>query len=92
MSSNISVYRICGFCGFEFVAHKTTIKYCSLKCSSKDYKRRLKITKLKAQTFKQSKLKINHLLILMTSKNKYLELRSNFTTLFYYLLRDRVKL
>lgn len=57
MSSNISVYRICGFCGFEFVAHKTTTKYCSLKCSSKDYKRRLKNQKIEKSNLQTIKIK-----------------------------------
>jgi excisionase family DNA binding protein len=57
MSSNISVYRICGFCGFEFVAHKTTTKYCSLKCSSKDYKRRLKNQKIECSNLQTIKIK-----------------------------------
>lgn len=57
MSSNISVYRICGFCGFEFVAHKTTTKYCSLKCSSKDYKRRLKNQKIENSNLQTIKIK-----------------------------------
>lgn len=57
MSSNISVYRICGFCGFEFVAHKTTTKYCSLKCSSKDYKRRLKNQKIESSNLQTIKIK-----------------------------------
>ncbi|MFV8340726.1 helix-turn-helix domain-containing protein [Flavobacterium sp. LB3P21] len=57
MSSNISVYRICGFCGFEFVAHKTITKYCSLKCSSKDYKRRLKNQKIESSILQTIKIK-----------------------------------
>lgn len=57
MSSNISVYRICGFCGFEFVAHKTTTKYCSLKCSSKGYKRRLKNQKIESSNLQTIKIK-----------------------------------
>lgn len=67
MSSNISVYRICGFCGFEFVAHKTTTKYCSLKCSSKDYKRRLKNQKIESSKLQTIKI-INQPLIDLKNK------------------------
>lgn len=57
MSSNISVYRLCGFCGFEFVEYKTSTKYCSLKCSSKDYKRRLKNQKIESSNLQTIKIK-----------------------------------
>jgi predicted DNA-binding transcriptional regulator AlpA len=57
MSSNISVYRICGFFGSEFIAKKNTIKYCSLKCESKDYKRRLKNQKIESSNIQTIKIK-----------------------------------
>ncbi|MBZ4034213.1 helix-turn-helix domain-containing protein [Flavobacterium sp. 17A] len=57
MSSNISVYRICGFCGCEFLAKKTTTKYCSLKCASKDYKRRLRNQKIENSNLQTIKIK-----------------------------------
>jgi len=57
MSSNISVYRICGFCGFEFLAKKTTTKYCSLKCASKDYKRRLRNQKIENSNLQTIRIK-----------------------------------
>lgn len=57
MSSNISVYRICEFCGFEFLAKKTTTKYCSLKCASKDYKLRLKNQKIENSNLQTIKIK-----------------------------------
>jgi len=57
MSSNISVYRICGFCSSEFLAKKTTTKYCSLKCASKDYKRRLKNQKIESSNLQTIKIK-----------------------------------
>lgn len=46
MSSNIKIERICIFCGFAFTAKTTTTKYCSLKCSSKAYKQRIKQAKI----------------------------------------------
>ena len=57
MSSNISVIRICGFCSLEFTAHKTTTKYCSLKCASKDYKLRLKNQKIENSNLQTIKIK-----------------------------------
>lgn len=57
MSSNISVYRICGFCDSEFLAKKTTTKYCSLKCASKDYKQRLKNQKIESSNLQTIKIK-----------------------------------
>jgi excisionase family DNA binding protein len=57
MSSNISVYRICGFCDSEFLAKKTTTKYCSLKCASKNYKRRLRNQKIDNPNLQTIKIK-----------------------------------
>lgn len=57
MSSNISVIRICGFCGLEFTAHKTTTKYCSLKCASKNYKLRLRNQKIENSNLQTIKIK-----------------------------------
>ncbi|WP_264550798.1 helix-turn-helix domain-containing protein [Flavobacterium sp. N2038] len=57
MSSNISVYRICGFCGSEFLAKKTTTKYCSLKCASKDYKIRLRNQKIESSNLQTIKIR-----------------------------------
>jgi excisionase family DNA binding protein len=48
MSSNITVQRICQYCGNEFTAKTTTTKYCGDKCSKRAYKKRgisLKIEK-----------------------------------------------
>lgn len=38
MSSNMRITRICQFCNQEFTAKTTKTKYCSLKCSSRNYK------------------------------------------------------
>jgi hypothetical protein len=57
MSTNISVYRIFGFCGSEFIAKKTTTKFCSLKCESKDYMRRLKKQKIESSNLQTIKIK-----------------------------------
>jgi hypothetical protein len=57
MSSNISVYTICGFCGSEFLAEKNTTKYRSLKCVSKNYKRKLRNEKIKNSNFQTIKIK-----------------------------------
>jgi excisionase family DNA binding protein len=42
MSSNIEVQRICQHCGREFTAKTTVTRYCSHKCNSNAYKRRVR--------------------------------------------------
>lgn len=46
MSSNITVQRICEYCGKEFTAQKTTTRYCSKKCNSAAYKQNKRKEKL----------------------------------------------
>jgi excisionase family DNA binding protein len=46
MSSNIKVQRICQYCGIEFTARTTVTKFCSLKCSSKGYKAKVRNVKV----------------------------------------------
>lgn len=48
MSSNIRIIRVCNYCGEEFTAKTTVTKYCSHKCNSRDYKRRVKQLKIEA--------------------------------------------
>jgi excisionase family DNA binding protein len=48
MSSNIRVNKICQYCGKEFIAQKTTTKYCSHKCASRAYKARQRDGKIRA--------------------------------------------
>jgi len=48
MSSNLSIKRICLFCGDEFYAKTTTTKYCSHKCNSRHYKQKLRDKKVEA--------------------------------------------
>jgi excisionase family DNA binding protein len=47
MSSNIKVQRICQYCSKEFTARTTVTKYCSHKCSQRDYKARKRAEKVK---------------------------------------------
>jgi excisionase family DNA binding protein len=42
MSSKIEIIKICEFCGEEFVAKTTVTRFCSHKCNSRSYKRRVK--------------------------------------------------
>lgn len=46
MSSNIRVTRICQRCNNEFVAKTTVTKYCSVNCSRRAYKDRIKARKV----------------------------------------------
>ena len=47
MDSNL-IKRICIYCGSDFVAQKTTTKYCSHKCNQRHYKVKAKAKKLEA--------------------------------------------
>ena len=46
MSSKIEVQRICQHCGKEFTARTTTTQYCSHRCNSAAYKRRVRVGKV----------------------------------------------
>ncbi|MFN8429801.1 MAG: helix-turn-helix domain-containing protein [Spirosomataceae bacterium] len=48
MSSNIQVPKICQHCGQTFIAKTTVTKFCSHKCSSRNYKKRAKEAKVNA--------------------------------------------
>lgn len=54
MSSNIIVKRICEHCHQEFEAKTTTTRFCSLKCSSLNYKKRTRELKIQ-----QAKMEYN---------------------------------
>jgi excisionase family DNA binding protein len=47
MSSNISVPKVCQHCGDAFFAKTTVTKFCSHKCSQRNYKKRAKDAKIK---------------------------------------------
>ena len=47
--SKIEVTKVCQFCGKEFTAHKMTTRFCSPKCSQRNYKtekRELRLEKI----------------------------------------------
>lgn len=46
MSTTIKIQKICSFCKKEFTAQKTTTKYCSHICNSRDYKLKVKQEKI----------------------------------------------
>lgn len=48
MSSNIQVPKICQHCGQAFIAKTTVTKFCSHKCSQRNYKKRAKEAKVTA--------------------------------------------
>jgi len=60
MSSNISITRVCEFCGNTFEAKKTVTRYCSLKCNSKDYKRKARSQKIQQSHKKTAELLPSH--------------------------------
>lgn len=56
MSSNISIPKICNHCGKSYIAHKTTTRYCSLICNSRDYKLKVKQEKIKKTLIEQQNI------------------------------------
>lgn len=64
MSSNLQVERICQFCDNSFIAKTTVTKYCSLKCSSRVNKqkvRNLKVAKSNQEVLKVRSMPTSHL-------------------------------
>jgi len=57
MSSTFRIQRICQQCGIEFTAQKTVTKYCSHKCSSKDYKARVRAGKIEVSNTETQRIK-----------------------------------
>ena len=53
MSSNISIPKVCNHCGKTYIAHKTTTRYCSHKCNSRDYKLKAKQDKIEKTLLEQ---------------------------------------
>lgn len=64
MERKIKIDKKCMFCGQDFVAQKTTTRYCSLPCASKAYKRRKREEKisLAKQEYNEPKLEKEALL------------------------------
>lgn len=46
-ATNITVKRVCEFCGKEFISQKITTRFCSKECNNKAYKLRLRQTHVK---------------------------------------------
>jgi hypothetical protein len=53
---------MCLCCGTEFIAKTTVTKFCSLKCASKDYKRRQREKKISKSNVETQELKIQPIL------------------------------
>jgi len=58
MSSNILVKRICEHCHKEFNAKTTTTRFCSLKCSSRNYKKRTREYKIQQAKMEYTEKKL----------------------------------
>ncbi|AMQ57095.1 helix-turn-helix transcriptional regulator [Algoriphagus sanaruensis] len=58
MSSNISIQRICQYCGKEFTARTTVTKFCSLPCAGRAYKARKRVEKVDRSNSETLQLKI----------------------------------
>lgn len=57
MSSNIQITRVCKHCGNEFTARKTVTQYCSLICSQRAYKARIRAGKIEASNSETKRIK-----------------------------------
>jgi excisionase family DNA binding protein len=68
MSSNIKITRICEFCKNEFTARTTKTLYCSLRCSSRAYKLRVRESKI-TDSNKQTEIAKNPNLEIVKTKD-----------------------
>jgi excisionase family DNA binding protein len=57
MSSNIEVQRICEYCNKEFTARTTVTRFCSMKCSSANSKRKTRNTKIELSNKETKRIK-----------------------------------
>ncbi len=57
MSSNIQVQRICQYCGNEFTALTTRTRYCSHRCNSADYKKKVRAEKVQKSNTETKQIK-----------------------------------
>lgn len=48
MSSNLQIKKVCQHCGKEFIAKKTTTKFCSTQCGQRNYKIRERMNKVES--------------------------------------------
>jgi excisionase family DNA binding protein len=60
MSSNITVVRVCEYCGDKFNAKTTVTKYCSSKCNRAYYKRRIRNQKIEVSNRQTASLLHSH--------------------------------
>lgn len=64
MASNIRVNKVCKFCGKEFIARKTTTRFCTQVCTSKAYYERVRTERINKKNKKVSIEEINQKQIL----------------------------
>lgn len=57
MPSNIRVKRVCEFCKIEFIAQKTTTRFCSKKCATDLARQAIRQAKIQSSDEKTEKLK-----------------------------------
>jgi excisionase family DNA binding protein len=48
MSSNLEIPKTCTYCGKDYLAKKTTTRYCSHTCNQKHYKEVKRLEKIRA--------------------------------------------
>lgn len=61
MSSNLQIKKVCQHCGKEFIAKKTTTKFCSTRCGQRNYKIRERMNKVEpASPYFQTAFRTSH--------------------------------
>ncbi len=61
MSSNLKIKRVCHQCKSEFVAQKTTTKFCSHRCASRAYKGNLRSLKIELSNKENESISTNQI-------------------------------
>ena len=72
MSANIRALKTCQHCGKNFIAQKTTTKYCTQPCASKAYKYRMRKSKVEAVVQKEQE---TALMIAPALQKEYLSIK-----------------
>ena len=57
MSSTIEINKICGYCGKDFIARKSSTRFCSHQCSNRAYKKEKRQRHIEAQNQRTNLIK-----------------------------------
>jgi len=94
MPTNIQLLRVCEECGNRFIAKTTVTKFCSLACNRKNYKKRIKLTKIKSsdqETIQKLKSDSNTSKDFLSIKDACSLLSVSRTTLWRIIKKEQIK-